>query len=65
MTPDEAKKRVAYIRDVMGDYEAAHAAEDDLRAEVLAAIASGSPHAAELARIALETEQMDFPRYCA
>ena len=65
MTPEEAQERVESIRSIRGDDEAAHSAEDRFRADVLEAIANGSPHAVELARIALTTGEIDFARWCA
>jgi len=65
MTPKEVAKRVAMIGECRGDYEAAHGMEDQLREDVLQAIAGGAPNAADLAREALKSTDMDFPRYCA
>lgn len=67
MTLDEARRRLDDIREAAYemDDEAAHSVEDALRRDVLRAIANGSPAAAELARIALESESLDFARWCA
>lgn len=70
MTVDEARKRMDEIKDQYSpkgwnDHESLHSMEDDLRADVLRAIANGSPDAVELARIALETDDLDFSRWCA
>ena len=67
MTPTEAKLRAEFVANLAmeGDYENAHAAEDHLRRDVLAAIANGSEHAQELARIALATTLVAFPRWYA
>jgi hypothetical protein len=56
---------VAEIAAVAIDYEVAHSKEDDLHADVLAAIARGATNAQELAQAALKTEEIEFPRYCA
>jgi hypothetical protein len=53
----------AYARDA--DFEAAHAAEDDLRDDVLRKIADGAANGAELAAEALRTEDIEFRRYYA
>jgi hypothetical protein len=65
VTVDEARRRLDDIRACAGDDEAAHSMEDALRRDVLQAIADGSPDAVELARIALESESLDFARWCA
>jgi hypothetical protein len=65
VTIDEARRRLDDIRACVGDDEAAHSMEDALRRDVLQAIADGSPDAVELARIALESESLDFARWCA
>lgn len=49
-----------------GDPEAAHGAEDDLHQAVLLAIATGDCDDAEgIAREALKTQKLTFPRWCA
>lgn len=67
MTVDDVRARVAEIERIGSerDYEMAHGKEDDLREDVLRAIADGSPIAADLAREALATSQLDFARWCA
>lgn len=65
ITVEEALTRVQDIRDMAGDDEVAHSSEDALRDDVLVAIASGSPDAGELARIALQTGKIRFARWCA
>jgi hypothetical protein len=57
--------RVARIREMAGDSEAAHAAEDDLWQDVLEAIRDGAENPGELAAIALRTADMEFPRWYA
>lgn len=66
MTKDEVLKRVKEIeKSGETDDEAAHSEEDELRTDVLKAIASGCENAQELAETALLTEEMDFARWCA
>ena len=57
---------VRRVYDLRGDFEAAHAAEDDLHQEVLLAIARGRcEDPAACASAALRTQGIDFARYCA
>lgn len=63
MTPEEIRARVAAID--ASDPEAAHGDEDDIRSGVLEAIAEGHPDPAAIAKAALETRGLDFPRWYA
>jgi hypothetical protein len=65
MTPDQARDAIGHIRANAGDFEVAHAMQDDLYADVLNAIAHGAPNPAQLAAIALEAASIDFPRHYA
>lgn len=65
MTVEELRKRVEYLIENCGDDEGAHSNEDELRADVLQAIADGHPDAQELARLALRTSEADFSRWYA
>lgn len=65
MTVEEVKEAIKRIDSMSGDDEAAHSAEDDLHQEVLAAIADGTEHSAELAKEALKTLDISFARWCA
>lgn len=65
MTPEEVMARVEEINKVAEDDERAHSLEDDLRQDVLEAIADGAPNAKELARTALLTSEIEFARWCA
>lgn len=67
MTVDEARRRLDDIREAAYemDDELAHDRESALRRDVLQAIADGSSDAVELARIALESESLNFARWCA
>ena len=56
---------VQAIRDQSGDDEGAHAAEDELYINVLAAIAEGARNPRKLAAAALETRQLGFARWYA
>lgn len=61
---DAVKRQVAAIEGEAGDESRAHDHEDVLHQAVLAAIATGAPNAPELAREALKTCAVNFPRYC-
>jgi hypothetical protein len=67
MTLEDVQARVAEIRSIgAGDPEAAHSKEDDLYRDVLQFIAYGPQGLhKELAYAALETQEEDFPRWCA
>lgn len=67
MTQDEARQWVERIKDIADDDEVAHGSEDELREAVLKAIANGLPadEAQALARIALQTGEIRFSRWCA
>lgn len=59
-------ERLANLRDVGdSDPEAAHALEDDLWEDVLRAIAAGADEPEKLAREALLTQEVKFPRWYA
>ena len=64
MTVTEVEARVAKIAAEVDDPEVAHGYEDGLRRDVLAAIANGEgdPPAA-LAKAALKTAELHFPRW--
>lgn len=65
MKIQDVRKRVEQIRSMSNDYEAAHAEEDVLYRDVLEAIAAGDRNARALAKEALQTKKIEFPRYCA
>ena len=57
---------VAAIAGMVEDPEEAHSCEDDLMRQVLTAIGRGQcADPAECARLALQTMDLDFPRWCA
>lgn len=61
-----ARGKVAYIKSIAGDDESAHAEEDNLYHAFVAAVAKGpDKELAELAEIILETEKIEFARWCA
>lgn len=64
-TPAHVRKAVEYLRSIAGDDEAAHSYEDELRARVLHLVAAGEPDARLMAIEVLETENIDFSRWCA
>lgn len=68
LTPDAIRDRLAEIKAISGDPEAAHVREDQLREDVLRAIATGEVRrkdAAEMARLALTTDDISFDRWYA
>lgn len=65
MTTEEARQWVQRIKNSKDDPEAAHSLEDELRQLVLQDIRKGHPDAQKLAEIALSTDEIDFPRWCA
>lgn len=66
VTLDDVKARVSRIRQMAGDPEMAHSEEDDLRRDLLVAIARGEcDDPVQCAAEALATEQLSFPRWCA
>lgn len=62
---DEIEGRLAEIRETAHDYEAAHAMEDQLRHDVLEAIADGQQGARKLAAEVLKSSEIKFQRLCA
>ena len=65
MTEQEVLERIASIRDKQSDDEAAHSREDELREDVLQAIADGADNAQALAKLALTTNDIVFCRWYA
>jgi hypothetical protein len=65
MTTEQVLLRVKLIQQSAGDDEYAHSMEDDLRRDVLQAIADGAPNVRELAAAALKTDEINFARWCA
>ena len=66
MTTSDALEFIQQIALSRGDYEHAHSLEDQLRERVLKAIAGGKAEdPVKLAKIALSTSEIQFPRYCA
>ena len=59
-------EQVAAIRECVGDPDSAHSMEDDLYRIVLEHIGAGKVDDPALcACAALETKELDFPRWCA
>lgn len=58
----DVEQRLAAIAAQQDDWEEAHKMEDELRSEVLAAIAAGHPDAQALAAAVLKSADLDFPR---
>ena len=66
MNLEYIKQQVAKIEAMKEDDEAAHSAEDGLRAEFIALVAEvGSPELAAMAREVLRTDDIEFARFCA
>lgn len=68
ITADYVRDQVAEIRSHSNDPEAAHSVEDSLHYDVLSAIATGQlkgKKARQCAALAIATEGIDFPRWCA
>ena len=65
MTIQEVKIRIKAIAAVADDDEVAHRMEDELFRDVLEAIADGAVHGPALAAMVLETDDIDFNRWCA
>jgi hypothetical protein len=65
MTLEEVRKRIAEIKEISHDGEAAHSKEDDLYFDVLTAIAEGHPDAQELAREALKADEIPYHKWFA
>lgn len=65
MTVEDIRAEITEIIKRTGDDESQHGREDDLHHAVLLAIAEGAPNAAELAREALKTLDLDFSRWFA
>ncbi len=53
------------INNAKSDPELAHSNEDSLYWSVLDAVANGNPNAIDMAKEALKTKEIDFPRWCA
>ncbi len=66
MTLDEVANAVRRIDEIKDDYEAAHAAEDKLRADFIWYVAESCPEEmSNMAREILKTDEIEFPRHCA
>lgn len=62
-----AEAAVAAVAEKVGDPERAHSREDDAYLAFLKEIAKGMNqyHAANMAKILLKTQELNFPRWCA
>ena len=66
MTPNKVKRYLKAIRLAAPDPEHAHDLEDKMRGAILEAISRGRcDDPEECARIALTSDEIDFPRWCA
>ncbi|WP_297952990.1 hypothetical protein [uncultured Lactobacillus sp.] len=63
---NEVKKWVDSIKDSRSDFEAAHVLEDELYLKILRGIADGTcEDPQQVAKEAIKTQDINFPRYCA
>ena len=63
---NEVKKWVDSIKDSRRDFEAAHVLEDVLYLKILRGIAAGTcEDPQQVAKEAIKTQDINFPRYCA
>lgn len=63
---NEVKKWVDSIKDSRRDFEAAHVFEDELYLKILRGIAAGTcEDPQQVAKEAIKTQDINFPRYCA
>ena len=65
MKIEEVRLRLDEIEYHKDDDERAHQLRDDLWCDVLASIAEGAGDARLLASVVLESEDIDFSRWCA
>jgi hypothetical protein len=66
MTKEDIEKAVQEIKDTNSDAEVAHSLEDGLRERFIDYVASTAQvELAEMARLVLSTDEIDFPRWCA
>ena len=66
MTIEEVQNRVQDIASTAGDPEDQHELEDKLHVDVLKQVASsGDPILSRIAKEALKTQDIDFPRWYA
>ena len=66
ITVDATRAAVEKVRAIRHDPELAHGMEDDLYKIVLEFIATGScGNPEKIAKIALETQDIEFPRWCS
>lgn len=65
MNVEGVRARAEVIRQLENADARCHQLEDELRREVLKAIAAGHPDAQRLAQEALLTDHIEFDRWCA
>jgi hypothetical protein len=59
---EKIKELKKYIKE--RDWEAAHGTEEQIRLDILRAVAEGSVESQKLAKIAVKLSKIDFPRWC-
>lgn len=65
MTTEEIEAKIEGIRTGAGDYEVAHAMEDELQRDFIRYVATLGIPISSKAKLVLSTDKIDFPRYCA
>ena len=66
MTIQDVKNEIEKIKSIAGDDEVMHSGEDGLRAKFIEHIAAlDIPVYAEMARLVLTTDNIEFSRWCA
>lgn len=63
VTVERVRERIEEIRAAKGNDHVQHSLEDDLRRDVLEAIADGAIDAQQLAALVLETSDIEFRRW--
>lgn len=67
MDISEIEGRIRAIKESVGDYEAAHVLEDELRLDFIIALSNGEclDNIETMAALVASTKDIGFPRYCA
>lgn len=65
MKVEYIRRKLKEIKNLQGDPEYQHGAEDGLMHDVLKAIANGAKNSKELAKEVLKSKEIEFPRWYA
>ncbi len=65
MKTEEIQTRINRIMEISGDDERAHAAEDELMRHFIAYVSTLDNPLAEKAKLVLQTNEINFQRWCA